>query len=629
MSKSKYLLTVALSGLLLACSPPTTPQNNAKSEAEAVETGTVETGTVETVAKTEQTETQRLNDFFQEQFQFALNRSPMFKSYLGMRDEDYGKWDNPSLKYSIESNNLRLAAFEQMQAEFDFDKLEPNAKLSWRLAEYNAAQTKRQMPFMDYSYSFNQMFGVHSQIPAFLINQHQIRSEQDAKDYVSRLQGVAEYLGGNIENTRRRFENGIHPPEFVYDRVIDAAQNIITGAPFSGDDDSPIFADFKKKLDKLDASDELKTELLTAAKTAILSSIGPAYTDLIAEMQQQKQTAGTDDGVWKLPNGEAYYASRLQAMTTTDMTPAQIHDLGLSEVARIHDEMREIIGKVNFDGDLSAFMVFMREDPQFYYPNTDEGKAEYLAKATEYIDIISERLDEIFITKPKAKLIVKAVEPFREATAGKAFYQRPAIDGSRPGTYYANLYNMKSMPTYQMEALAYHEGNPGHHMQLSIAQELTDVPMFRKMGGYTAYSEGWGLYSELIPKEMGFYEDPYSDFGRLAMELWRAARLVVDTGLHDKRWTRQQAIDYLVNNTPNSVADSTSAIERYIVMPGQATAYKIGMLKIQELRARAKQQLGDKFDIREFHDLILAGGPVPLAVLDDIVNEWIAKTKAE
>ena len=214
-------------------------------------------------------------------------------------------------------------------------------------------------------------------------------------------------------------------------------------------------------------------------------------------------------------------------------------------------------------------------------------------------------------------MIVKAVEPFREATAGKAFYQRPAIDGSRPGTYYANLYNMKSMPTYQMEALAYHEGNPGHHMQLSIAQELTDVPMFRKMGGYTAYSEGWGLYSELIPKEMGFYEDPYSDFGRLAMELWRAARLVVDTGLHDKRWTRQQAIDYLVNNTPNSVADSTSAIERYIVMPGQATAYKIGMLKIQELRARAKQQLGDKFDIREFHDLILAGGPVPLAVLDD------------
>jgi len=623
MTKSKYLLTVALSGLLLACSPSTTPQNNAKSEAEAVETGTVET-----VAGNEQTETQRLNDFFQEQFQFALDRSPMFKSYLGMRDEDYGKWDNPSLEYAIESNNLRLAAFEKMQADFDFDKLEPNAKLSWRLAEYNAAQTKRQMPFMDYSYSFNQMFGVHSQIPAFLINQHQIRSEQDAEDYVSRLQGVAEYLGGNIENTRRRFENGIHPPEFVYDRVIDAAQNIITGAPFSDDDDSPMFADFKKKLGKLEASDEVKTELLTAAKTAILSSIGPAYTALIAEMQQQKQTAGTDDGVWKLPNGKAYYASRLQAMTTTDMSPTQIHDLGLSEVARIHDEMREIIGKVNFDGDLSEFMVFMREDPQFYYPDTDEGKAEYLAKATEYIDIISERLDEIFITKPKAKLIVKAVEPFREATAGKAFYQRPAIDGSRPGTYYANLYNMKSMPTYQMEALAYHEGNPGHHMQLSIAQELTDVPMFRKMGGYTAYSEGWGLYSELIPKEMGFYEDPYSDFGRLAMELWRAARLVVDTGLHDKRWTRQQAIDYLVNNTPNSVADSTSAIERYIVMPGQATAYKIGMLKIQELRARAKEQLGDKFDIREFHDLILAGGPVPLSVLDDVVNEWIAKTKA-
>jgi uncharacterized protein (DUF885 family) len=314
-------------------------------------------------------------------------------------------------------------------------------------------------------------------------------------------------------------------------------------------------------------------------------------------------------------------------MTTTDMSAEEIHNLGLSEVARIHDEMRTIMQAVGFDGDLQAFFTFMREDPQFYYPDTDEGRAAYLAKAVSIIDTMRARLDDIFVTKPKAEIIVKAVEPFREATAGKAFYQRPSLDGSRPGTYYANLYRMESMPTYQMEALAYHEGIPGHHMQGSIAQELENIPMFRKLGGYTAYSEGWGLYSEFIPKEMGFYADPYSDFGRLSMELWRAARLVVDTGLHDKRWTRQQAIDYLSENTPNSLSDATNAIERYIVMPGQATAYKIGMLEILRLRQHAQEELGDKFDLREYHDVVLANGAVPLSVLGDLVDEWIARKK--
>jgi len=617
MIKTKIFASTALSALLLACSPISENQSNHKAQSKSAE------------ASLEQTKTQSalLNDFFQEQYELYLSRSPMLKAYLGIKDEDYGKWDDPSLERSLEDYQLQMAAYQKMITDFNFEQLDTNTQLSWRLAEFNAKQAERSLPFIDYSYAFNQMFGVQSQIPAFLINQHRITKQQDAIDYISRLNGVQEYLGQQVKNSKRRFEKGIFPPAFVYERVINAAQNVISGAPFSGDVDSPLLDDFKKKIIKLNLDEETATDLIAQAETALIASVGPAYTALIEEMKKQGAAAGNDDGAWKLPGGNEYYANRLRAMTTTDMSPTQIHDLGLAEVARIHEEMRGIMREVKFEGSLPAFMVFMRTDPQFYYPDTDEGRNAYLAEATAIIDTMRGRLDEIFITKPKAELIVKAVEPFREATAGKAFYQRPALDGSRPGTYYANLYKMESMPTYQMEALAYHEGIPGHHMQLSIAQELTDIPMFRKMGGYTAYSEGWGLYSELIPKEMGFYSDPYSDFGRLAMELWRAARLVVDTGLHDKRWTRQQAIDYLVQNTPNSVADGTSAIERYIVMPGQATAYKIGMLKIQELRAHAKEELGDKFDIRQFHDVILAGGPVPLEVLEDVVNEWIETTK--
>jgi uncharacterized protein (DUF885 family) len=307
------------------------------------------------------------------------------------------------------------------------------------------------------------------------------------------------------------------------------------------------------------------------------------------------------------------------------MDAETIHNLGLAEVERIHGEMRDIMRDVNFDGDLQAFFEFTRVDSQFYYPDTPEGKERYLSEATAWIDDMKARLDTLFLVKPQADLVVKAVEPFREKSAGKAFYQRPAPDGSRPGTYYANLYTMEAMPIYQMEALAYHEGIPGHHMQIAIAQELQGIPKFRKFAGYTAYTEGWGLYAELIPKEIGLYDNPYSDFGRLAMELWRACRLVVDTGIHAKKWTREEAIDYLKRNTPNPESDLVKAIERYVVMPSQATAYKVGMLKILELRERAKQALGEKFDIREFHDVVLKQGPLPLTVLEGQIEMWIAK----
>jgi len=278
---------------------------------------------------------------------------------------------------------------------------------------------------------------------------------------------------------------------------------------------------------------------------------------------------------------------------------------------------------VGYEGTLQEFFKYLQDEPRFTYEDSDAGRDAYLKEATRMIDVMKDRMNEVFIRKPKADLEVRRVEAFREKAAGKAFYSRPAADGSRPGYYYANLYKITDMPKYQMEALAYHEGIPGHHMQLAIAQELEGIPKFRKFGGYTAYTEGWGLYSEFLPKEMGFYSDPYSDFGRLAMEIWRAARLVVDTGLHDKKWTREQAIDYLLENTPNPKGDVVKAIERYIVMPGQATAYKIGMLKIQALREDAKARLGDKFDIREYHAVVLDSGPVPLNVLEERVNDWV------
>ena len=605
--------STALIAILSACTAPTDRQNSAQ--------------TTENINNSEQTVSMRLNTWFQEKFDQSLSRSPMLKTYLGIKDADYGKWDDPSPAFAQKEHAIALANFAQRHARFDYDKLDDATKLSWRLADYNHDREVASWRFHDYGYIFNQMFGAHASIPAFLINQHQIKTIDHAKAYIARLNGVKDYLGGQSANAKTRFGKGIYPPKFVYTRVLDASRNIIKGAPFDDGPDSAILADFKGKVDKLNLTEDKRADLIAQAKAAMIASVAPAYANMITEMQRQQSLSDDRDGAWKLPDGAAYYKDRLAAMTTTDMSAEDIHNLGLAEVERIHNEMRTIMKAVGFKGNLPAFFTFMREDPQFYYPDTDAGRAAYLARAVNIIDTMRGRLDEIFISKPKAEIIVKAVEPFREATAGKAFYQRPSLDGSRPGTYYANLYRMENMPTYQMEALAYHEGIPGHHMQGSIAQELENIPMFRKFGVYTAYSEGWGLYSEFIPKEMGFYADPYSDFGRLSMELWRAARLVVDTGLHDKRWTRQQAIDYLSENTPNSLSDATNAIERYIVMPGQATAYKIGMLEILRLREHAKAELGDKFDLREYQDVVLANGAVPLSVLADLVNEWIAKKK--
>lgn len=600
-------LPLLLSSLLLSGCGPKTAEPSAVVPAAAVQ-------------QVDQNE--RANALFEQIFNERVQRNPVLQTSLGIKD-DYDKWQDLSdaaFEAELALTRQHLALLEAI----DVAALDKQTRLSYQLMHKQLQEMLDDARWRLYSYPVNQMFGVHSQVPALLINQHKIDSVDDAKAYIARLNAVPELFRQLQQLLTQSAEAGIIVPKFVFPHLYSASENLLQGAPFSEQGDSTLLADFSAKVSALPLSEHEQKLLLDEARVALITSVGPAYRSLISFLQQLEQQAGTDDGVWRFPEGAAFYQNRLARMTTTDYSAEQIHQLGLQQVERIHSEMRQIMQQVGFAGDLAEFFVFMREAPQFYYPDTEEGRAAYLAEATAVIDHMRTRLDELFLVKPKAEMIVKAVEPFREQSAGKAFYQRPSMDGSRPGVYYANLYRMSDMPKYQLEALAYHEGIPGHHMQLAIAQELDGIPKFRRFGGATAYIEGWGLYSELLPKEIGLYQDPYSDFGRLAMELWRAARLVVDTGIHAKKWSREQAIQYLVDNTPNPEGDAVKAIERYIVMPGQATAYMVGMIKMLELRELAKTDLGDRFDIREFHDVVLQNGAVPLDVLEQLVRDYIA-----
>ena len=600
-SISKILVTLTAVFLLAACNPqeekPTDPMTS-----EAV--------------------VSLLDELFMEE----LKESPEYMTYLGMR-ERYDEWDDRSdaaRDKRLEMTKRHLAIVKAI----DQSNLNDAAKLNIAMFIEQSEQQIEADKWRYHSYPINQMRGVHSMIPSFLINQHLIADSAEAQAYIGRIAHSTGVIDQLLEQLKVREEKGIVPPKFVFPLVLKAIDNIISGAPFSEGDDSTILADFSQKVRAINLPADETDKLIADARAALQNNLAPSYQKLRSYLTELEAGADDKDGVWKFPEGEAFYNFALKRTTTTDLTANEIHDIGLAEVARIQNEMREIMQKVGFAGDLKAFFDFTRNDAQFYYPETAEGKQAYIDEATALINTMKGRLDELFITKPKADLLVKAVEPFREASAGQAFYQSPAPDGSRPGTYFANLYRMSDMAKYQMESLAYHEGIPGHHMQISIAQELENMPKFRLFGGYTVFSEGWGLYSELVPKEIGMYSDPYADFGRLSGELYRACRLVVDTGIHAKRWSREKALAYMADNVPHSEGYNVRQIERYIVMPSQATAYKIGMLKILELRATATEALGDKFDIRQFHDVVLRDGSVSLSILENNVKKWIVETQA-
>lgn len=579
-----------------------------------------------TTIEARQAESSRANALFDDIFDRAVARDPVRQTYLVIKT-DYDKWNDISEAAHTREMHHARADLAQL-ATINIGLLDADTRLSYRLMERELSEKIEDYRWRRHNYPVNQMFGEHSSIPAFLINQHAIANEDDAKAYISRLNGVSARMDQLIEQLETRRKLGVIAPDFVLPHVLRTSRNLLRGAPFEDGEPSALWDDFQRKAAALEISDAQYKALVREAEKAMLESVQPAYQSLIVYLEDLQRETTADAGAWKLPDGEDYYAHQLKRMTTTDMTARQIHETGLREVARIHGEMREIAKRVGFEGDLQAFMEYMRTEERFYLPDTDSGRAEYLERVRLVLAEMESRLEEIFITQPRASMIVKRVEPFRERSAGKAFYQQPSPDSSRPGTYYANLYDMSMMPTYQLEALAYHEGSPGHHMQIAIKQELQGLPKFRRFGGVTAYSEGWALYAELLPREMGLYKDPYSDFGRLSMELWRAARLVVDTGMHAFKWTREESIAYYVNNTPNAKVDAVKMVERHAVMPGQATAYKIGMLRILDLREAARNALGEDFDIRQFHEVVLGSGPVPLDILEEQVMHYIETEQA-
>ncbi|MEC7275878.1 MAG: DUF885 domain-containing protein [Bdellovibrionota bacterium] len=579
---------------------------------------------VQYTPKEREENTKKLNAFFERVFEENVKRYPTWQTYIGLKT-NYGKLNNATEEFQLESLEISKRHLKELK-EFSYRGLTHQGQLSYKLFKKDLEEGIEGWKWRYHRFPLNQMFGYHSGLPSFMVNMHRITNLQEAKDYLSRLKEFNRVFKERMVYVQKQKDMGILPPAFVYDKVIGSSENIIKGIPFGGKKKSPLYEDFSKKISKLKISKKKKSELLKEARLILVKDVQPVYKDLIAFLKEAKAIKKDNHGAWSLPNGDEYYRWRLEQITTTDMSPSEIHDFGLREVDRIHGEMKGIMKKVGFKGSLKEFFQHMRTSPKYVYPDTKKGRAAYLKRANTVIDEMEAALPKMFNTLPKADLLVKAVEPYREKSAGIAFYQSPPLFGDRPGIYYVNLYNMKDVPKYKIEALAYHEGLPGHHMQNAVQSELTDLPKFRRTGGYTAYGEGWGLYSELLPKEFGFYKDPYSDFGRLSMELWRACRLVTDTGLHAKKWTREEAIKYLEENTANADLEIVKGIERYIVNPGQATAYKIGMQKILDLRSYAKEELGAKFDIRDYHDVILRNGAVPLDVMEDLVHKWVDET---
>lgn len=570
-----------------------------------------------------QSEDARLNAFFEQAFQARIALSPQQMTSLGLKT-DYDKLDDVSDAAAARSLALQEAQLARMKAEFDPAKLSTQSRLSWRLFEHGVQQARLSNQWRDWGFQFAANGNPTTSLPVFLINNHRISSVSDAEAYVSRIGEAERYMGQVATTLKARAAEGVVSPRFVFEPSIENTRAVITGAPFDNGADNPVWADFQKKVAALDADQATKDRLLASARAALTGPYKRGFDTVLTALAEVQPLADSDAGVWRLPNGEAYYNARLQLSTTTDLTADQIHQIGLDEVARIQRDMEAIKTQVGFEGSLQDFFAFLKTDPRFQYPNTPEGKEQYLTDARAFVAQVMAVAPQWFSNLPRAALEVRAVEPFREATASIAFYNSPAPDGSRPGIYYVNLSDMTQVLKPQIEGISYHEGAPGHHFQIAYAQEIEGLPRFRRFGGYGAYAEGWGLYAEQLGKEMGFYQDPYSDFGRLSTELWRAVRLVTDTGLHAKRWSREQAMDYFRQNSLLSERDIQKEVERYITNPGQATSYKIGELKIKELRAKAETTLGPRFDIKDFHAVVLGSGSVPLDVLADQVDAWIA-----
>ena len=571
-------------------------------------------------------EDERLNAFFDGVFERRVSDRPEFQSRLGRKTDRLGEWNDRSDAFASAETRNNEADLRTLRADVDYASLSDQGKLSYDLFVFGTEQNIRNHEFLRHSYVVDQFRGQFTSLLTVLQNNHPIADIADAEDYLSRVEGLESVLEEMVEQLRDRAEFGVIPPAFAFPAMITDASTINSGAPIEDSfEENALYADFKTKLAALPLDEEQTAALMARADDAWRGPFKRGFDALIAELQRLEPMQTENLGVWSLPDGEAFYQNRVENHTTLDLSADEIHQIGLDDVARIHAEMELIKEAVGFDGDLQEFFAFVRTDPDNFYEDSDAGRDAFLAEAEEQTAAIFAVADQYFNRLPTAALEVRRVEPWRENSTSIAFYNAPSQDGSRPGIYYANLADMTSVQKYVFTAITYHEGVPGHHFQIALAQELDGLPMFRKFGGYGAYTEGWALYAERLAREMGFYRDPMRDFGRLQDEIWRSVRLVVDTGIHAKRWTRQESIDYFTRNTPISEGDIITEVERYFVNPGQALSYKMGMTQILALRDAARDALGERFDIREFHDAVIGAGALPLPILEQQVERYIAE----
>jgi uncharacterized protein (DUF885 family) len=573
-----------------------------------------------------------LNLFYEKVFAEVLFDHPQLLSTLGLVEQfgmtsHNGKLDDESPMHQQHEFDRWKRDLTQLR-QYPVDRQSASQKLSTRVLDWFLEMQVEGEKWQWHNYPVNQLFGVQNEFPSFMANTHRLLNRKDCEYYLKRLDALPKEFHQLLENLKVREEKQILPPRFVVEEVLKEMSDFI-GTPGS---ENILATSFKTRAAKIaELTEAERANFQGRVDMAIIGQVYPAYQKLIDYFREILPKTTTDDGVWKLPDGNAYYAHCLRENTTTTLQPDEVHELGLHEVERIEGEMRVILDANGLAGQpIGEAMHKLAKEPRFLYPNDDKGRADALARYAELIaNATAYSSKELFLTAPHAKIEVRRVPQFKESTAPGAYYEPPAMDGTRPGIFFANLRDMNEVPQWSMPTLAYHEGVPGHHWQISTAEELTGIPQFRKVIPFTAYMEGWALYCEWLAKQTGWYDNhPFGDLGRLRDELFRAVRLVVDTGIHAKRWTREQAIAYMREKTGMGEKEVKSEIERYIVAPGQACAYKIGMLKIQELRARAEKELGGKFDQREFHDAVVKNGALPLKILEEQVNAYIHRKKA-
>ncbi|PJZ56429.1 DUF885 domain-containing protein [Leptospira barantonii] len=566
--------------------------------------------------------------FYEKMFWESVLDDPEYLTSLGILNRfGFTGYQKKLTDISIEKQKRDLGKTkENLKTLLSYGKegLSGQDLLSFEILEWSYRLKVSGERFLFHDYPANQLFGVQSQLPTFLATQHPISSSQDVEDYVTRLEAVPKKIDQLIEGILYRDKNGILPPDFILDRLISEVKGFVE-VPAK---QNILYAAFERKIGKLDSiSSDSKNRYLARVEQSIESGIFPAYSKLLNLFLEQKKHSDSKAGVWKLPDGDLYYSQELKKHTTTELSAEEIHKIGLSEVARIQNEMKNILKSVGKNQPIPLAMAELRKDPRFLFPDTEEGKLQALEEYKRILKDSEDKTKPLFLRMPESKVEVERIPVFKEKTAPGAYYDEPALDGSRPGIFYANLRDTKEIPKFGMFTLTYHEAIPGHHLQIAIMQELKGLPRFRNTITFTAYVEGWALYSERLAKDYAFFQDPYSDLGRLQAELFRAVRLVVDTGLHYKRWSREQAISYMMQNTGMAPKDVTSEIERYIVYPGQACSYKLGMLKILEMREKVREKQKDKFDIRKFHSVVLDSGSLPLTILERLVNEELLSDK--